>query len=266
MIPLAKRKYCSKLSESFANFSSPVLGSLFSEDFGCKVALSSETAFLVTSSFNSLFSFSFSTSLFSETSFLSVSAFSLSVFDFSSFIFFNDWIEVRTNSTCVFTSSCDTSWESSSCSAFSATLSWFSTLSLSTVDNSANKDFNSCKELLSSSFETGVFLLSSVFSTTFSTVSLGWDATPFEVTEVEPAAAVGLSSDVVASTCAPFCSEAWAVGPPIKNIVVPIKTLAAPKWYLRIENRCLNPYQLNDFLFFLFIKSPSFRYVSQIEF
>ena len=261
VIPFDNRKYCPRFFESFSNFSFSVFDSFFPEDtdwfLSVGEVLSSEVAFSSVSFFDSLSewaSFSFSTSVFSETAPSFVLAFKSSAFDFSSFIFFNDWIEVRTNSTCVFTSSWDASWESSSFSAFSATLSWFSTLSLSSVENSPNKNFNSCKDLLSLSLETGVFLLSSVFSTTFSPLSLGWVTPSFEV---NPAATFGLSCKVVASTCTRFCSEAWAVGPPIKNIVVPIRTLAAPKWYLRIENRCFNPYQLNDFLFFLFIKSPS---------
>ena len=58
---------------------------------------------------------------------------------------------------------------------------------------------------------------------------------------------------------ASFCSAAFIYGPPVNTNDVPINTLAAPKWYLRIEKRCLNPYQLNDWLLF-FISILPFLY------
>ena len=61
---------------------------------------------------------------------------------------------------------------------------------------------------------------------------------------------VGVTASVLFSVAASSALAVVWVAPKIK--AVPNNTLAAPKWYLRIEKRWLKPYQSKDLFFCLF--------------
>ena len=197
----------------------------------------------------------FSTSLASEffsTSFLSDTFFTWLSELFVSFNLFKEFTATWTNATWSFIISCVTSSDSSNWFAFWRTRSWFSIFDKS-LENSANNALNSWTNSLSFSFDTIGFLAS--FKWPSSTES-AFSFCEFSILELIDWLDNSLLLVLSLSTIVWFwdCSAAWISGLPIKNNVVPINTLAAPKWYFRIEKRCFIPYQSNDFLWcFLFI-------------